>query len=593
MSQPTRAKKSGKNTRSSPSVKQNQTTASRKPVPKPSGPQLFSLSAGFTPDAEPAKPKDIDLFTIRTQGAALDGVHISSAYTAPPPKLDVKPLKATPVPRERKIDRPDLQHTGTIPAYLLDPPARLPDAHRPIPTVAPRDFAQSQPVTPPSGTSRRSDFEEDDVPRDRPARRSSGRRRDDEEDEIPARRKKTRRAAEETADRRQRRRNDFEEDEAPARRKKKHRAAADETPDRRRKRKKPKPAPPPSSREALARQREEAEIRRRQQKRKDRAAMKPVMAYMDGTKQLDLPAAADRPSYANMPKKKAPYVPVREGTGNTLAATIREEREARRKQEERLGYMIVGCVILFLIAAGFLLRIFLNYRRSADEYAGLQGDYVSHMEVAAAQSGDDEETGLQYPPIDINFASLYALNNDLVGWIYVPGCDISYPIVQGEDNDFYLTHTFLGTASSCGAIFMDYADRASFSDFNTFVYGHNMQDGSMFGALHEYWQDETLAEREPYFYVYLRNSTVHKYRICSYYRDAGDSQSYLRVSTPEEKDAYVQMILQKSVLPESTSNEAGAFITGAEDTYVTLSTCQGRIGGGQRFLIHGYLVGVY
>ena len=51
--------------------------------------------------------------------------------------------------------------------------------------------------------------------------------------------------------------------------------------------------------------------------------------------------------------------------------------------------------------------------------------------------------------------------------------------------------------------------------------------------------------------------------------------------------------MKKSVLPESTSNEAGAFIAGAEDTYVTLSTCQGRIGGGQRFLIHGYLVGVY
>ena len=422
---------------------------------------------------------------------------------------------------------------------------------------------------------RRTDFEEDDAPQARSVRenaaRGTGMRRTDfEEDDAPVRRKKKRRPATRQDTRRDTRQN----------------------PRERRRHKKSAPPPPPS-REELAKQREEAEIRRRQERRKDRAAMKPVMAYMDGTKQLDLPDASSRPGYANMPKKKPPYVPVREGRGNTLAATIKEEREIRRKQEERLTYMIVGCVILFLIAAGFLLRIFLNYRRSADEYAGLQGDYVTQMDVAIEQPEEDGETGLQYPPMDINFASLYALNNDLVGWIYVPGCDISYPIVQGEDNDFYLTHTFLGTASSCGAIFMDSGDHASFSDFNTFVYGHNMQDGSMFGALHEYWQDETLAEREPYFYVYLRNSTVHKYRICSFYRDAGDSQSYLRVSTPEEKQAYVQMILQKSVLPETTSNETGAFIAGAEDTYVTLSTCQGRIGSGQRFLIHGYLVGVY
>ena len=115
----------------------------------------------------------------------------------------------------------------------------------------------------------------------------------------------------------------------------------------------------------------------------------------------------------------------------------------------------------------------------------------------------------------------------------------------------------------------------------------------MFGSLHEYQQDDTLIARAPYFYIYLPNGTVRKYRICSYYRDSGDSQSYLRVETPEEKEAYVQLILQKSIIKEESPADASAFIAGADDTFVTLSTCQGRIGGGQRFLIHGYLVGVY
>ena len=76
--------------------------------------------------------------------------------------------------------------------------------------------------------------------------------------------------------------------------------------------------------------------------------------------------------------------------------------------------------------------------------------------------------------------------SDVIGWIAIPGTEISYPLVQGTDSDYYLTHTWNQNSSAVGAIFMDCRCSADFSGFNTIVYGHRMNNGSMFAALKHY-----------------------------------------------------------------------------------------------------------
>ena len=330
--------------------------------------------------------------------------------------------------------------------------------------------------------------------------------------------------------------------------------------------------------------------RRPQNKKSD---LSQVYDYVNGKKTLDLPEGVQGATEA-LPqgKPKKTYVPVKEGKGKTRPATLKAERERRRKQEERLTYMIVICVILFLVASGFLLKILWNYRRTAAEYAGLADAYVVQLEPEDATEGDTAEEEA-FPALNIDFPGLFALNTDLVSWIYVPGCDISYPIVQTSDNDYYLNHTFLKNLSSCGAIFMDTGDHNDYSDFNTFLYGHNMQDGSMFGTLHRLWQDEELADKKPYFYIYLKNGGVRKYRIISYYRDHGDSDSYLRMQTDAEEQNYAEMIMEKSAVNPEKSPVTASQTLSSDDSLVTLSTCHGGVNSGQRFLVHGKLIGVY
>ena len=89
-----------------------------------------------------------------------------------------------------------------------------------------------------------------------------------------------------------------------------------------------------------------------------------------------------------------------------------------------------------------------------------------------------------YQPPEVDFEELQKMNSDVIGWIEVEAIpEISYPIVRGEDNDYYLHRTFKKANNSAGSIFVDYRNGQYFGDCNTIVYGHNMKNGSMFGKL--------------------------------------------------------------------------------------------------------------
>ena len=76
-----------------------------------------------------------------------------------------------------------------------------------------------------------------------------------------------------------------------------------------------------------------------------------------------------------------------------------------------------------------------------------------------------------------NFSENY---DNSVGWIYVPDTHINYPIMQSNDNDFYLHHATDGSYLCAGSIFLDYRCNADFSSVSNILYGHNMSNRSMF-----------------------------------------------------------------------------------------------------------------
>ena len=168
----------------------------------------------------------------------------------------------------------------------------------------------------------------------------------------------------------------------------------------------------------------------------------------------------------------------------------------------------------------------------------------------------------------INIAALREENEDVLGWIRIPDTKIDYPLLQGEDNDFYLKHTWQKQRNSVGSIFLEHLNRPDLTDFNTIVYGHNMRDKSMFGQLDNY-SIEGFWETHPYVYVAI-DTGVYRYEVFAFLQAPVDSVTY---SIRPQRDDTKQEFIDYSM--EHTWIDTGVrpVIT---DRILTLSTCTGR-----------------
>lgn len=238
------------------------------------------------------------------------------------------------------------------------------------------------------------------------------------------------------------------------------------------------------------------------------------------------------------------------------------------------------CLLLvFLAAAGKLFGAYLKYQKGDVSYEKLQ-EYVQEPEEEESPESEKEKEEPKNRYLEIDFAGLKAVNPDVIAWIQIPALDISYPVVQGKDNAYYLHHLFSGESNINGSIFVDCHNQPDFTDQNTIVYGHNMKNGSMFGTLDKY-QDKELFEQHPEFYLYLPDKIL-KYRIFSCYAGRTGSEGY-RYHFPEAEDFQTFLDTVSSYRDYDTGTELSA-----TDRIVTLSTCVNSRRN-YRYLVHGKL----
>lgn len=168
---------------------------------------------------------------------------------------------------------------------------------------------------------------------------------------------------------------------------------------------------------------------------------------------------------------------------------------------------------------------------------------------------------------DTDLDALREVNPNVVGWLFIPNTKINYPIVQGEDNQYYLKHTWDNKKSVAGSIFLETTNASDFSDFRSLVYGHNMADSSMFGSLYRY-SNKTYWEAYPYVYL-VTDEGVLRYEIYASYKAAVDSSTYaLSLNNSKIKSGFIQMTIDESEL------ETG-IVPAVTDRILTLSTCMG------------------
>ena len=104
--------------------------------------------------------------------------------------------------------------------------------------------------------------------------------------------------------------------------------------------------------------------------------------------------------------------------------------------------------------------------------------------------GNPIETRRSGTPISVNFDVLWQMNEDVIAWLYQENTQINYPVMQSSDNDYYLRRSFDRNYNVYGCLYLDYRCTADYSDNLSVIYGHEAENGSMFGSLLGYKRQE-------------------------------------------------------------------------------------------------------
>ena len=146
----------------------------------------------------------------------------------------------------------------------------------------------------------------------------------------------------------------------------------------------------------------------------------------------------------------------------------------------------------------------------------------------------------------VDFESLSQVNDDVVGWIYSDDTPINYPVVQADDNQYYLHRLIDHSEDFAGSIFMDYRNTRNFYDLNTILYGHNMKNQSMFSTLQAY-NDQDYFDTHPILYL-LTPKQAYKIELIASFGTTHTSDIY---QIPDTYEKQVELLTTQSNSPYS------------------------------------------
>ena len=268
--------------------------------------------------------------------------------------------------------------------------------------------------------------------------------------------------------------------------------------------------------------------------------------------------------------------------------------------KRKLPFILLSLVFASVaIFSGYKLRTgMMEYNAGKETYEQLQQFVSFHEDTKPDQeepdvtAGQDPDHSEQTAPQEsvgagekivlpkVNFVALKAINEDVVGWIYQEGTTVNYPVVQGEDNHEYLYWLINGDYNGAGTPFMDFRNEPDFSDRNTVIYGHNMNNGTMFADFHKY-VDQEYYDEHPTMLLMTPDEDYTVEFFAGYISTLDTDAWQMQFSSDKEYTDWLETAKEKSAFKSNV-------VPTVDERVITLSTCSNSYAK-TRFVLLGVL----
>ena len=230
------------------------------------------------------------------------------------------------------------------------------------------------------------------------------------------------------------------------------------------------------------------------------------------------------------------------------------------------------CIAVFLFSAYKVFLYFYSYMETEKELGHIQTLYIESEKKVPVE---------EFKTISNKFIDLQKINSNIVGWIRLDDSKLNNPVLQTDNNEFYLHHNYLNEKSRAGSVFMDFRNNAN--SLHTIFYGHVMKNGAMFGELAKF-ANQKYVESHPYF-TYETARQNYRLDVFAAYETTTDFYYIETNFTDETYAQFIATIQEKSIIHTPVQ------VT-AQDRIMTLSTCTTSSKDSERFVVHAKLVEV-
>lgn len=237
----------------------------------------------------------------------------------------------------------------------------------------------------------------------------------------------------------------------------------------------------------------------------------------------------------------------------------------KRKSKVLWGVVLLGISVIFIFSLYQIIDTISEYAESAAIYDKLTEEIVKSNDTDVWNDEKENISAeIEVAPISVDFNALLEQNKDVIGWIYCENTPINYPVLQSEDNNYYLRRMINQKYNIAGSVFMDYRCQADLSRPNTIIYGHNMKNDTMFGTFTDY-NEQAYYDEHPILWL-LTPVQDYKIELIAGYVTPSTSDVYKDFYTEEELKTHIEDSVKKSTFV-SIADIASV------DRIVTLSTC--------------------